>query len=150
MNACTGVRAPSPVLSKVPQVHGPYALTDLIPVQRVAESLPCVVFLLTRYSRDPFVNLVSGSSFDVGTRLRFWTDHVEVSRAYDLDGSRVALIDKSGFHDTAQNESRNPSDDRCLHQGLASNGQTIPPSAFDPVKYPRSYRSGSHTQARAR
>ena len=62
-------------------------------------------FLLTRYSRDRFVNLVSGSSFDVGRRLRFWTDPVEVSRAYDLDGSRVALIDKPGFNDTgAQND----------------------------------------------
>ena len=150
MNACTGVRAPSPVFSKVLRVHSPYALTDLISVQRVAESLPCVAFLLTRYSRDPFVNLVSKSTFDVGRRLRFWIDPVEVSRAYDLDGSRVVLIDKSGFDDTAQNESRNPSDDRCLHQGLVSNGQTITPSASNPVKYPRSYRSGSHTQARAR
>ena len=104
MNVYTGVRAPSPVFPKVPQVRGPYALTDLISVQRVAESLPCVAFLLTRYPRDPFVNLVSGSNFNVGRRLRFWTDPVEVSRAYDLDGSRVALIDKSGFNDTAQND----------------------------------------------
>ncbi|KAF9781351.1 P-loop containing nucleoside triphosphate hydrolase protein [Thelephora terrestris] len=51
-----------------------------------------------------FINLVSGSGFDVGKGLRSCTNSVQVAGAFNLDGRRVVLIDTPGFNDTTQSD----------------------------------------------
>jgi len=51
-----------------------------------------------------FENLASGSSLHVGEGLESCTDEVHVSRAFNLDGRRVTLIDTPGFDDTNKSD----------------------------------------------
>jgi hypothetical protein len=51
-----------------------------------------------------FINLVSGSKFDVGRTLRSCTNTIQVAEALNFDGHRVILIDTPGFDYTTRSD----------------------------------------------
>ena len=52
-----------------------------------------------------FVNLVSGSSLDVGRGLESCTSDVQVSTPFSVGEKQVVLIDTPGFGDTTLSDS---------------------------------------------
>jgi hypothetical protein len=101
----------------------PPHLTSLTPclssiaswAQRAAASPPCVhsLFCTSRITERPyhsllrlsqFINLASGSNFEVGKTLQSCTNTVQVAEAPDFDGHRVVMIDTPGFGDTTHSD----------------------------------------------
>ncbi|KAI0342626.1 P-loop containing nucleoside triphosphate hydrolase protein [Trametopsis cervina] len=54
----------------------------------------------TGSGKSSFINLMSGSSLSVGEGLRSCTSRIELGKTFELDGSRVTLVDTPGFDDT--------------------------------------------------
>lgn len=53
------------------------------------------------------MNLASGSDdLKVGTDLLSCTSEIQLSKAFTLDGRKVALIDTPGFNDTEMSDSK--------------------------------------------
>ena len=49
-----------------------------------------------------FINLVSGSDLEVSDSLTSVTKEVALSKAFEVDGVSVTLVDTPGFDDTAR------------------------------------------------
>lgn len=54
--------------------------------------------------KTSFVNLASGSAFNVGDNLRSCTVDAQVSKPFQLDGRQISLIDTPGFDDTTKSD----------------------------------------------
>ncbi|KAH9942743.1 P-loop containing nucleoside triphosphate hydrolase protein [Amylocystis lapponica] len=58
----------------------------------------------TGVGKTSFINLASGSQFDVGMTLESSTSGVQLSRPFPLEGYSITLIDTPGFDDTTKSD----------------------------------------------
>lgn len=69
----------------------------------VSRVTPTLLSQLTPFILQ-FVNLASGSAFNVGDNLRSCTVDAQVSKPFQLDGRQISLIDTPGFDDTTKSD----------------------------------------------
>ncbi|KAH8103310.1 P-loop containing nucleoside triphosphate hydrolase protein [Cristinia sonorae] len=71
----------------------------------IEQELTVAVMGATGTGKSTFVNLASGSNFQVGEGLKSCTPVVQISEPFVLSGRRMRLIDTPGFDDTTKSDS---------------------------------------------
>lgn len=89
------------------QTDRPPATQDVAKVEAPKQKQKVVILVMgpTGVGKSTFINLASNSDLRVSNSLISCTEHVELSKPFDLDGMEVTLVDTPGFDDTSKSES---------------------------------------------